>query len=251
MHRTDTWMQRKSLFLFGVVAVIAISVAAASAQISDDYSVNYFNTGATSASSGSGTVYIINTGFEGVGPSGNLCAMIYVYDPHQELKECCGCVVTPDQLLTISIASLTNNPANGTFTSTGAIKLLSASLNNTTPSPGDPFLQGCDPSGGGTPASPTGGTPVSPTPELRAWDTHAASNGTITEAEFEPSDLFSTTCESTRPRDHARIPSCLAGPSAPTTEIPTELNKLQADCAKVLNASGPGICKCPAPVVNP
>jgi hypothetical protein len=222
MHRTDTWMQHKSLFLLGLLAVIAVSVAAASAQVSDYYSVNYFNTGATSASSGSGTVYIINTGFNGVGPSGNLCAMIYVYDPQQELKECCGCQVTPDQLLTISIASLTNNPANGTFASSGAIKLLSSSPNDTAPSTSDPFQPPCDPSGGGTPASPTGGTAVAPTPELRAWGTHTTGS-TITEAHFTPSDLT----------------------------LGTELPKLQADCAKVLNASGPGVCKCPAAIPNP
>jgi hypothetical protein len=220
MHQKSTWMQSKSLFVFGLLAVMAISVAA-SAQTNDWYSVNYFNTGATSSSgaSASGNVYIINTGYQGVGPSGNLCAMIYVYDPKQEPKECCGCVVTPDQLLTLSIASLTSNPANHVFTTSGAFKLVSSSLNDTTPSATDPFQPGCDPSGGGTPALPTGGTPVAPIQELRAWDTHTASNGTITEAEFEPSDLA--------------VPG-------------TELTKLQADCAKVLNGSGTGICSCPA-----
>jgi hypothetical protein len=154
----------RTLIAFLLVAVVAglvlISPGTASAQNQTDvFWVAYYNGGVLSTDgSGVGTVQIVNPGTSG----GNLCADIYVYDPNQELKECCHCNVTPDGLLTLSISQLTNNPANGVFSGTGAIKIVS-----------DPTCNEFSPA---------------PTPELRSWVVNA-NNGQATESEFEAAPL--------------------------------------------------------------
>jgi hypothetical protein len=154
----------RTLIAFLLVAVVAglvlISPGTASAQNQTDvFWVAYYNGGVLSTDgSGVGTVQIVNPGTSG----GNLCADIYVYDPNQELKECCHCNVTPDGLLTLSITQLTNNPANGVFSGTGAIKIVS-----------DPTCNEFSPA---------------PTPELRSWVVNA-NNGQATESEFEAAPL--------------------------------------------------------------
>jgi len=76
------------------------------------------------------TVYITNVGTQTgstADPSGDLCAMIYVFEPDQQLAECCGCKITPDGLLTLSVNNdLTNNPLTDTTLTTGAIKIVSS-----------------------------------------------------------------------------------------------------------------------------
>jgi hypothetical protein len=154
----------RTLIAFLLVAVVAglvlISPGTASAQNQTDvFWVAYYNGGVLSTDgSGVGTVQIVNPGTSG----GNLCADIYVYDPNQELKECCHCNVTPDGLLTLSISQLTNNPANGVFSGTGAIKIVS-----------DPTCNEFSPA---------------PTHELRSWVVNA-NNGQATESEFEAAPL--------------------------------------------------------------
>jgi hypothetical protein len=154
----------RTLIAFLLVAVVAglvlTSPGTASAQNQTDvFWIGYYSGGvASSDSSGVGTVQIVNTGTSG----GNLCADIYVYDPNQELKECCHCTVTPDGLLTLSITQLTNNPANGVFSRTGAIKIVS-----------DPTCNESSPA---------------PTPELRSWVINP-NNVNSTESEFEAAPL--------------------------------------------------------------
>jgi hypothetical protein len=73
------------------------------------------------------TVRITNVGTSG----GNLCADIYVFDPMQELAECCSCKITPDGLLTLSVSyNLTSNTLTGVPLQTGAIKIVSSSTCN-------------------------------------------------------------------------------------------------------------------------
>jgi hypothetical protein len=86
---------------FGFAAIL-------SAQ-TDTFKVGYYsNAGETP----DGTVRITNVGTNITTPgSGNLCALIYVFEPDQQMAECCGCLITPDGLLTLSInANLTDNP---------------------------------------------------------------------------------------------------------------------------------------------
>ncbi len=116
---------------------------------------------------------IVNPGTHGAGPggAGDLCALIYVVDPAEELRECCGCLLSPDQALELSVQNdLDANPSNGTILHNGALKIISS-----TPTTSGAFSDNdnsvCDP-----------GPPV-PTPMLRAWFTYvrnfAAGNGRI------------------------------------------------------------------------
>ena len=99
------------------------------------------------------TVYITNVGTQTgttADPSGNLCAMIYVFEPDQQLAECCGCTITPDGLLTLSVDfALTSNSLTGATLTNGAIKIVS--------SIGNPS---CNP------------TNLAPAAGIRAWITH-------------------------------------------------------------------------------
>jgi hypothetical protein len=149
---------------FLLVAVVAGLVLASSGTAwaqnqTNVFWVAYYNGGVTSSEGGPGTdVRVINTGASG----GSLCADVYVFDAAEELKECCHCNVTPDGLLTLTMAELTNNPANGRYSTTGVIKIVSDSSCNE--------------------ASPT------PTPELRSWIVNS-NNGTQDESEFEATPL--------------------------------------------------------------
>jgi hypothetical protein len=124
------------------------------------------------------TVRITNPGTATVANDtviGDLCAMIYVFRPDQEMTECCGCKVTPNGLLKLSVNdNLTNNPLHeGTVTS-GVFKIMSAL----------PDANGkCDPGAVVTP-------PV-PTPALRAWATHIQDSGAVTETAFSGATLSS------------------------------------------------------------
>jgi len=159
-------VRTRTLLAFLLVAMVAGLVLAGSGTAwaqnqSDVFWVAYYSGGvASSESSGKGTVQIVNTGASG----GNLCADIYVFDPHEELKECCRCTTTPDGLLTLTIAELTNNPANGIYSPNGVIKIVSDAGSN------------CNET-----------SPI-PTPELRSWIANPNGGG-ATESEFEATPL--------------------------------------------------------------
>jgi hypothetical protein len=95
--------------------------------------------------------------------------MVYVLSPDQQLAECCGCGITPDGLLTLSVNNdLTSNPLTNVTLVTGDIKIVSSTGYNT----------GCNPS---KPAIAAG---------IRAWATHIQNGGTVvTETEFSDSTL--------------------------------------------------------------
>jgi len=152
-----------------VVAVFTISAWAAQGPlnappvngITDVLKVDYFANANTSGAP-DGTVRITSPGTA----AGNICAYIFVFDPYQEMSECCGCLNTPDGLATLSINSdLTSNPLTGVTLTTGLIKILSVSpIGNACPLPGQS----------------TGVDVIEPA--IRAWTTHIQnSNFAITE----------------------------------------------------------------------
>ena len=169
-----------------IACLLALSLTVAMSslvwgQATDVYQLTYFdNNSGNRALLDSGTIRIINPGLTGSPRSadqGTLCADIYVFDDTQEMVECCGCEVTANGLLTISIQDLTENPLTRT-PYRGVIKIVSS-----TPPPG-----GCDP------------TKIAPTPDLRAFATHlqnAAFGGyggpvyKLTEEEFADAPLGS------------------------------------------------------------
>jgi Bacterial Ig-like domain (group 2) len=131
--------------------------------------VSYFSHANTSGFADS-NLRLSNPGVTG----GNLCAEIYVFDQDQQLSECCGCLLSPDGLLTLSVNSdLTGNPLTGVKSTTGVIEIVSA---------GVPANLSCDPSA------------ITANGELLAWSTNvqaksASAAVAFTENSFQLSPL--------------------------------------------------------------
>lgn len=157
----------KRCTLFAVLILASLSVGLAWGQTTipaDTLQVNYF----VNANSGlpSATVQMTNPGTTGA----TICAMIYVFTPDEEMKECCGCTLTPDDLRTLSVnTDLTSNPlTGGVVTGSGAIKIVSSKDTGT-----------CDP------------RKLTPVPSTRDWITHIWNATTVTEEEFLGATLSS------------------------------------------------------------
>ncbi len=136
----------------------------ASVSVKAVMAVSYFSNANTSGVSDA-TVRLTNPGVAG----GNLCAEIYVFDQDQQLSECCGCLVSPDGLQTLSVnANLTANPLTGIRSTTGVVKIVPADA-SVNPS--------CDP------------TAIAPAASVAAWSTHIQKQGAsafaITETPFQ------------------------------------------------------------------
>jgi hypothetical protein len=160
-----------------VVCTLALALCAGSAWASttppaDTLKVDYF-ANANTAGAPDGTVRIDNPGTA----AGNVCASIFVFDPNQELSECCSCLLTPDGLRTLSVnTDLTSNPLTGVKLTTGVIKIVSTI-----------------PVGGACPLPTT----VNSTPAIRAWVTHIQ-NSTYAVTETNASDATLSVGEVTR-----------------------------------------------------
>jgi hypothetical protein len=169
-------MRRILLVVVCILAVGAVSafaqsgpLAKAPAVFTDLLKVDYFSN-ANTGGAPDGTYRVTHPGTY----SGNLCSYIFVFDPQQEMTECCGCLNTPDGLATLSINNnLTANPLTGVKLTTGVIKLLSVTpIGNACPLPGQ-----------------TNGTDLV-VPALRAWTTHIQnSNFAITETAAQDATL--------------------------------------------------------------
>jgi len=167
-------MSRSRLLAVCSIAALFLLLSAAWAQqpqtapAADTLKIDYFSNANTSGAP-DGTLRITNPGTSG----GNLCANIYVFDPNEEMSECCSCLTTPDGLLTLSINNdITGNPLTGVTLSTGVIKIVSS-----------------------LPHSGTCPLPVNmtPTAALRSWVTHIQnSNFTITEDSSSDATLSSS-----------------------------------------------------------
>jgi hypothetical protein len=148
-------MAKRILLLAAAALLLSSYAGVASAQTA--YQINYYS---NAPSTPDGTVRIIN-------PSGgNLCALIYVTDKDQELRECCGCTLSDRGTRILSVnTDLTLNPANGVPSSDGSVAIVSSASTN------------CD------------GKAPKPTPELAAFETHPQAGGLLTEDEFTPEPL--------------------------------------------------------------
>jgi len=130
--------------------------------------VSYFD-----ATSGiDSTMRITNPGTTGQ----DLCAMVYIFDQDQQMSECCGCLVSQDGLLTLSLQKdLLSNPLTGVASTSGTVMLVS----------------GQQLSSGGCNASS-----VTPAGTVVAWATHLpqSKSGALTSAEvpFSTSPLSMT-----------------------------------------------------------
>jgi hypothetical protein len=206
-----------------VAGLVGLAAALAAQTYPDTYKIDYYSTAFTPVCPTVGqagtvcqdgnydpdsTVRLTNAGTQlgSTGdPSGNLCAMIYVFAPDQQMAECCGCALTPDALLTLSVANdLTDNPLTPVHAGTGAIKIVSST--------GAPTCN---------PAKPV------PVAGIRAWATHV---------QGEVSGLPSHEIVSNFLTETAFSDGVLSA---------GELKLLQNKCASIHNnGSGFGICSC-------
>jgi hypothetical protein len=214
----------KKLAFAVVVMALALMVGSgvAWAQITQPtqpvYQFTYFSNGRQILD---GKVRIVNGGQQVNGttaaPGGDLCAMIYVFNK-EKMSECCGCLVTSDGGLELSInKDLTNNPKTGAPLTKGVIKLVSTY-------PSVPVYLGpeiCDATFVLHPSlcSDGGGTQTCPTPGLRAWATHIQAqlpnlSFPVSEEEFGPGALADN-----------------------------EVSELNFQCGNI-GTSGKGVCSC-------
>ena len=208
----NTLACRTSPILFVALMVVGLmpgsTVAIAQAMYQDVYSVTYFSNAGIAG-------YDANIRIEHPGvASGNLCAMIYVFDSTQELTECCGCQETPNGLRMLSInVDLDANPLTGLVPTAGIVDVVSAAVNAPAPAY-------CDPTGN-----------VSPTPSLRTWATHVQVIARLPHRGLRQ-----------RRRNLKRLTETNGQPETLSAD---ELGTLQAECyyAQLLG-SGRGICTC-------
>ncbi len=161
----------KTLFVAVVALVLGAGWQAASGQTqlgapanpgdpANVYTVDYYSN-ANTAGAPDATVRVINPGTsDDPGSKGkaaeDLCAQIYVFDANQEMSECCGCFISANGLLTLSVNNnLTAKPLLGAKLHTGVIKIVSTTV---------PKSGICDPTGISTPENLDA--------TLRAWATH-------------------------------------------------------------------------------
>lgn len=214
MHRS------RLLTVFVVLAALAVPSVAQAQQVF--WHVNYFDNNVSNAPDSK--VRIVNSG--AVAPlsllGGDVCAMTYVFTPDQQLEECCGCKVTPDALLILSVSNnLTNNTLNSQSIPAGVVKVVE-SLPNVPPGTARPGSNPvCDP------ASPPVATGIGAA-VLALWGTHNqdTGNGSFQITETGDSSVFSIFVGAT-------------GSTEPQTLAALCLLDIQ------INGSGQGRCQCP------
>jgi len=155
----------------------------------------------------------------GVNGSDSICADIYVLNPSEEMEACCGCLLTPDEILSgLVVENLLSNNVSPITLANGVIKIISSCPSGNTSSPSG---SANGPSGSAcNPANPT------PTPSVIAWltrlDTAFAGKSGVTTTQFAASSLSSA-----------------------------EEATLAGTCGDIqVVGSGHGICKCPTEPTN-
>ena len=113
-----------------VLAVILFAAALPLvAQQPSIYFVDYFSNNPGPGGAADQQVRLVNYGATGTpltSPQGDVCANVYVFDANQEMVACCSCRITPNGLLTLSVANgLTNNPVTSVVPVNGDVKIVS------------------------------------------------------------------------------------------------------------------------------
>jgi len=141
------------------ILLVGLFVSLSGAQSTvDTFKVEYFDN-AQPFGTVDGTVRITNSGTSGEW----LCAQIFVFDPYQEIQECCSCPVSWFGLRKLSVnTDLTSDPLTGVQQTSGSIEIVSTNYD----------YYGCR-------QLPITGVV---TPGIRAWATHLQDSGTLTES---------------------------------------------------------------------
>lgn len=99
---------------------------------------------ASNLDQGDAVVNISNTGVNGAllfgpgfgGAAGNLCVNLYAFSPDEQLVSCCSCLVTPNALVSLSVANdLLFNTLTGLRPNSVVIKLLATGTGGTVNAP--------------------------------------------------------------------------------------------------------------------
>jgi len=172
-------MLRPRLLAFAVLAMILALPGLSQAQ-AGFYVVDYFDN-ANVPGYNDATVRINNVGIipgTGVAGVGDQCALIYVWAADQQLAECCGCRITPNGLIRLSVNNnLTGNALTGGSVTKGTFVIV-PSLPNAAALPAPPGSSaGCNPAVVAIQTA-LGNTVIS------AWATHVQDSGEQTEGNF-------------------------------------------------------------------
>src|SRR5271166_245400 len=231
------------LVSIGVCVAVWAGMAAAESEEAGTELENYFSNAHTTG--GQGFVNI-TAPFEGnatatspVAQEGEICAMIYVLDTDEALQACCGCPITADGLLTLSISgNLAPNPlATGQLLHDGSIRILAAKTNAILDGLVVPPFEGCD-TVNGVCCDPTGNggsEALTPVHSLVAWANHVQSTQ-ITEEVFEviAGSLTFNALDNVHPDSPA--------------ELDPDFANLPESCADTIRlGSGQGFCTCASP----
>jgi hypothetical protein len=118
--------------LFVLVALLIMAASACIAQTSP-YMIDYFSNNPGPGGAADQQIRLVNYSLQGTpltSPVGDVCANVYVFDANQELVACCSCRITPNGLISLSIANgLTNNPVTSVVPVNGDVKIVSTAAN--------------------------------------------------------------------------------------------------------------------------
>jgi hypothetical protein len=190
----------------------------------------YYDTAEPAAQNGSGAGDNILRLNNPTRANGTLCAMIYVFDDDEEMGACCGCPLSPDKLLSLSVQqNLTLNwVISPGITDAGVIDIISATQDHTNQEPACLSQTGCN---GG--CDPTERPTIVPTPHLKGYLMHnqqlAASTAGL--FGFRVGESINLT----------EVPLADSGDPSPT-----ELTYLQTQCSIITGNAPPntGVCNC-------
>jgi hypothetical protein len=114
--------------LLVLVAVLIMAAIPSTSQTSA-YMIDYFSNNPGPGGAADQQIRLVNFAAQGTpltSPVGDVCANVYVFDANQELVACCSCRVTPNGLLSLSLANgLTNNPVTSVVPVNGDVKIVS------------------------------------------------------------------------------------------------------------------------------
>src|SRR5271168_2288886 len=107
-----------------VPSITLLICASLSATADDTFQISY----AANLNAGDSFVNFTNSGATVTnGVSQNLCANMYTFDPSEELISCCGCMVTPNGLDSVTVNSLISNPLTPAIPPNAVIKIVATS----------------------------------------------------------------------------------------------------------------------------
>jgi hypothetical protein len=222
--------------LFAIVAIVLPAIALAetcggsgSSPCSGTFLNGYYDVVEPAAQNGSGAGDNILRLNNPTRANGTLCAMIYVFDDDEEMGECCGCPLSPDKLLSLSVRqNLTSKwVISQDDTNAGVIDIISAIPDQKTTNPPCSSAAGCN---GG--CDPTNLPTIVPTPHLKGYLLHNQ------QLAVSAAGLFGFRVGQSI--NLTEVPLADSGDPSPA-----ELGFLQGECGKIIaNGVGNGVCSC-------